>query len=1004
MEFINKADDLIDSAQNCVKQKEFQKAIQVLKKSLEFAETPKGYLLLAQAYYNLSQYSECLESVEKGISQLPSIPNESLRNSILEKLLSQKTQAQDHLSPARTDTETPPPSEEHQKDSKNNFFELSKKHSKDKDWFLVSKEWLDTWESYLEGTANHPGRILNSNLLLKVAFVGPEKGNYLKDPQEEQANLYLKDSILENKDYILVPSTAYEYLKESYGSDKDIKRCLVPLTEEGDLMQVEVKLKPVRVVPIPSFQETLETPKHFQVSKKAKVGDLKSKLQDIYKELYPRSLLDFSQARLWKVTPDCKLTDFHPTAKSILIESAQLLPNKTVLEEAQVADEDIIIVEFKQKDWTIHNKPQEICISCRKIGNMLNCASCKSVKYCSKECQRQHWKYHKELCKKVRESQVHTPASRNGMTGLQNLGNTCFMNSALQCVSHTLPLTEYFLNNKFVADINPNNPLGTKGAALAYAFAELITDLWKGSSRSLSPWNFKRVIAKFAPQFTGYQQHDSAELLSYLLTGLHEDLNRVRDKPYIEQPEAEGKSEKEAAEMFWDWFKKRNQSIIVDLMYGQYKSTLQCPECERISITYDPYLTFSLSIPNYDVKLVSVLLMKLGDLTPVKYTFKMNASFKVCDLKKAIKEVWGVENFRIAAYLKETIKGFLPDNREIGELDKKTLVAFEFPEDYQSYELVPLVISKLGERGYFSKPSKFQISFMRLLFFKRSESTLSIQKEIVSYLSQVVVNNLNKSVSEPAEMLAELKATEEPLYSLNIVNTSKKTQGLIWDGRLPCDFCGDKKCENCPFPMSQNTKLSDLLDQVQNSEGPFMLEVVFSSKTQKVSLLNSVEEHSSPQNIEFEKKSSITLYDCLEHSTNSEVLDEDNKWYCSKCKKHVQATKTYQIYSLPKVLIIHLMRFKTRGFWREKNNSLVEFPLEGLDLSEYVLGNENPGIYDLYGVSNHMGSLGGGHYTAYVKSPAAESWLEMEDSRVSKTSPGRVVSPSAYILFYLRRS
>lgn len=77
----------------------------------------------------------------------------------------------------------------------------------------------------------------------------------------------------------------------------------------------------------------------------------------------------------------------------------------------------------------------------------------------------------------------------------------------------------------------------------------------------------------------------------------------------------------------------------------------------------------------------------------------------------------------------------------------------------------------------------------------------------------------------------------------------------------------------------------------------------------------------------------------------------------------------------------------------ERINADVEFPLEGLDLSKHVIGVENGGkslIYDCYAVSNHMGGVGGGHYTAYAKNPINDKWYEFDDSSCCPVNPNKV--------------
>jgi len=90
------------------------------------------------------------------------------------------------------------------------------------------------------------------------------------------------------------------------------------------------------------------------------------------------------------------------------------------------------------------------------------------------------------------------PDSKQGLVGLQNLGNTCFMNSGLQCLSNTKELTEYFLSDKFMAEINETNPLGTKGK-LVKKYGAFLKNLWFGTSGVYSPWALKQGISEFQP-------------------------------------------------------------------------------------------------------------------------------------------------------------------------------------------------------------------------------------------------------------------------------------------------------------------------------------------------------------------------------------------------------------------------------------------------------------------------------------------------------------------------
>ena len=108
---------------------------------------------------------------------------------------------------------------------------------------------------------------------------------------------------------------------------------------------------------------------------------------------------------------------------------------------------------------------------------------------------------------------------------------------------------------------------------------------------------FQWTIGKYAPRFSGFNQHDSQELLAFLLDGLHEDLNRVTDKPYVELKDSNSRPDVICAQEAWENHLLRNKSVVVDLFHGQLKSSVRCRQCDTESTRFDPFTYLTLPLP-----------------------------------------------------------------------------------------------------------------------------------------------------------------------------------------------------------------------------------------------------------------------------------------------------------------------------------------------------------------------------------------------------------------------
>ncbi|CAN8001409.1 unnamed protein product [Ixodes hexagonus] len=666
-----------------------------------------------------------------------------------------------------------------------------------------------------------------------------------------------------------------------------------------------------------------------------------------------------------------------------------------------------------------------------------------------------------------------------GYTGLDNLGNTCFMNSVLQCLANTREFRDYFLGGTFQGEINTDNPLGMRGE-LAVAFAVLLRWLWSGAQRSYAPSRLKSLISVKAPQFTGFAQHDAQEFMAFLLDGLHEDLNRIHNKPYVESVDSANRPDEVVAEESWSRYKLRNDSIVVDLFQGQYKSTVICPECHKagalgfsVSINFDPFLYLSVPLPKKQKIFVVHFYRRQPDQVPIKLRLRLNQDARVEDLKDEIFRKTQVlpKNLRVLeVYNRKIYKVFNRDDDSLVDITPKDLIfAFEVLDREVAREkvvevavmqrlLMPHAAAMCASCGKecVAKCEKLKrcTRCLRVGYCNRTCQTNHWQqhKGVCKFVHDLVGLPFVLSVPESKATYANLCSLMEAYsrHSVNVFQPPVKSSKCALDAAAAIppgntepleaeqdevessNLASDERgpmfgvVHVVPYAESCASKVDFVFEDRGNE--PLDLSRVYhlamdwrnDQRQGSYVLVESKEvEYATmddDSNLPLSEEGGISLDQCLTLFTEPEVLSPQEAWYCPGCKEHRQATKELSLWRLPPVLIIQLKRFSfTRSIFRDKIDKMVDFPVTGLDISPYYCGPPcAPGgpqpVYDLFAVINHHGGMLGGHYTAFGRctdSPDTRKsevgWRLFDDSRVSATSDSRVVTSSAYMLFYRRR-